>query len=145
MAETPSTEKLLLDRINRSINSIIAFVSSLGFLYIFPLLPVGGNYIIPSIISLLIALLSFQGKMDLGFKIFYILSYLALLLNIFYVYRGLDLLIFMNISFLTILYLIVSSFTVKPTIKFIVFLSAALTLHPTFFVFSIPLIILTIA
>ena len=143
--ESLPTEKLLLEKMDKIINSVIAFITSYGFLYIFPLLPVGGNYIIPFIISLFIALLSFQGKVDLGFNIFYIISYIALLFNIVYVYRGLSLLMYMNIALLTVLYTIVPSFAVKPAVRFVVLLAVALTLHPSFFIFSIPLIILTIA
>lgn len=138
-------EELLLKRINRIVNSIIAFISSYTVFFIYPLLPIGGNYILPSMISLVIGILVFRGREKIAVGLFYTFTFIATVINISSVYISIQILLQLQLLLVLAMFLISAIMFTKPNVIFLTFLAASLLLHPTLFIFSIPILVLTIS
>ncbi|RJS74896.1 hypothetical protein CW710_00560 [Candidatus Bathyarchaeota archaeon] len=138
-------EKALLDRIYRILDSIIAFIASYTIFFIYPLLPIGGNYVLPLVISLMIGILVFQGREGVAIKLFYLFAAAVVILNIVSVYSALQLLLPVHMLLALIAFSLALLLNARPSTIFLTFLAASLPLHPTLFIFSIPVLILTMA
>ena len=138
-------EKALLDRIYRILDSVIAFISSYAIFFIYPLLPIGGNYVLPLVISLMIGILVFQGREGAAVKIFYLFAVTVIILNVASVYSALQLLLPIQLLLVLIAFSSATLLNARTSTVFLTFLAASLPLHPTLFIFSIPVLILTMA
>ena len=128
-------EKALLDRIYRILDSVIAFISSYTIFFIYPLLPIGGNYVLPLVISLMIGILVFQGREGVAVKIFYLFAATVIILNIASVYSTLQLLLPIQLLLVLIAFSSATLLNARPSTVFLTFLAASLPLHPTLFIF----------
>lgn len=147
MEKTSSSlpEEYLLKRIHKIVSSGIAFISSYTVFFIYPLLPIGGNYILPLIISLVIGMLVFRGREKTALGFFYTLTFIAVILNITSVYTSLQVLLQLQLFLVLTMFLISAIMFTKPNVIFLTYLAVSLLLHPTFFIFSIPILVLTIS